>query len=68
MPEPLLTPAEIAEQWSQALLRMDFDDPGLRSAMELEGVRISLRNLRSAAPHSYRTRQCSGAAAFTTMR
>ena len=29
----------IAEQWSQALMSMDFDDPGLRPAMELEGVR-----------------------------
>jgi ABC-type phosphate/phosphonate transport system substrate-binding protein len=30
---------DIAERWSQALLSMDFDDPTLRPAMELEGVR-----------------------------
>jgi len=30
---------ELSERWSQALLAMEFDDPSLRSAMELEGVR-----------------------------
>ncbi len=30
---------EISERWSQALLAMDYDDPSLRPAMELEGVR-----------------------------
>lgn len=31
--------AELAERWSRALLAMDYDDPSLRPAMELEGVR-----------------------------
>jgi phosphonate transport system substrate-binding protein len=31
--------AELAERWSAALLAMDFDDPSLRPAMELESVR-----------------------------
>ena len=30
---------ERREQWSAALLAMDYDDPSLRPAMELEGVR-----------------------------
>jgi ABC-type phosphate/phosphonate transport system substrate-binding protein len=30
---------EIAERWSRALLAMDHDDPELRPAMDLEGVR-----------------------------
>jgi ABC-type phosphate/phosphonate transport system substrate-binding protein len=30
---------EVARRWSQALLAMSFDDPSLRPAMELEGVR-----------------------------
>jgi ABC-type phosphate/phosphonate transport system substrate-binding protein len=30
---------EVAERWSQALLAMSFEDPSLRAAMELEGVR-----------------------------
>jgi phosphonate transport system substrate-binding protein len=30
---------EVADRWSQALLAMDFDDPSLRPAMELEAVR-----------------------------
>jgi len=30
---------EIGERWSQALLAMRYDDPSLRPAMELEGVR-----------------------------
>jgi ABC-type phosphate/phosphonate transport system substrate-binding protein len=30
---------DVSARWSQALLAMDFDDPGLRGAMELEGVR-----------------------------
>ena len=30
---------EVPERWSQALLAMDYDDPSLRPAMELEGVR-----------------------------
>jgi ABC-type phosphate/phosphonate transport system substrate-binding protein len=30
---------EVSERWSQALLAMDYDDPSLRPAMELEGVR-----------------------------
>jgi ABC-type phosphate/phosphonate transport system substrate-binding protein len=30
---------DVAGRWSQALLGMDFDDPTLRPAMELEGVR-----------------------------
>jgi ABC-type phosphate/phosphonate transport system substrate-binding protein len=30
---------EVSERWSQALLVMDYNDPSLRSAMELEGVR-----------------------------
>jgi ABC-type phosphate/phosphonate transport system substrate-binding protein len=30
---------ELADRWSKALLEMDFDDPTLRPAMELEGVR-----------------------------
>jgi ABC-type phosphate/phosphonate transport system substrate-binding protein len=30
---------ELAERWSRALLSMSFDDPTLRPAMELEGVR-----------------------------
>ncbi len=30
---------ELSERWSQALLAMDYDDPSLRQAMELEGVR-----------------------------
>jgi phosphonate transport system substrate-binding protein len=30
---------EIADRWSRALLAMDYDDPSLRPAMELEGVR-----------------------------
>lgn len=30
---------ELGERWSQALLAMDYDDPSLRPAMELEGVR-----------------------------
>ena len=29
----------VAERWTQALLAMDFDDPSLRPAMELESVR-----------------------------
>jgi phosphonate transport system substrate-binding protein len=29
----------VSERWSQALLAMDFDDPSLRPAMELESVR-----------------------------
>ena len=29
---------ELGEQWSAALLAMDFDDPTLRPAMELESV------------------------------
>ena len=31
--------AEVAQRWSDALLAMSFDDPTLRAAMELEGVR-----------------------------
>jgi phosphonate transport system substrate-binding protein len=34
--------AELAERWSRALLAMDFDDPSLRPAMELENVRTWL--------------------------
>lgn len=30
---------EICQRWSQALLAMDYEDPGLRPAMDLEGVR-----------------------------
>jgi ABC-type phosphate/phosphonate transport system substrate-binding protein len=30
---------ELSERWSQALLAMDYDDPSLRPAMDLEGVR-----------------------------
>jgi len=30
---------QVSERWSQALLAMDYDDPSLRPAMELEGVR-----------------------------
>jgi len=30
---------ELSQRWSQALLAMDYDDPGLRPAMDLEGVR-----------------------------
>lgn len=30
---------ETSERWSQALLAMDYDDPSLRPAMDLEGVR-----------------------------
>jgi len=30
---------ELVERWSQALLAMSFEDPSLRPAMELEGVR-----------------------------
>jgi phosphonate transport system substrate-binding protein len=30
---------EVADRWSRALLAMDFDDPTLRPAMELESVR-----------------------------
>jgi phosphonate transport system substrate-binding protein len=30
---------EASERWSRALLAMDYDDPSLRPAMELEGVR-----------------------------
>ena len=30
---------ELAERWSRALLAMDYDDPSLRPAMDLEGVR-----------------------------
>ena len=30
---------EISERWSRALLAMDYDDPSLRPAMDLEGVR-----------------------------
>jgi ABC-type phosphate/phosphonate transport system substrate-binding protein len=30
---------ETSERWSQSLLAMDYDDPSLRPAMELEGVR-----------------------------
>lgn len=30
---------ECSERWSQALLAMDYDDPTLRAAMDLEGVR-----------------------------
>lgn len=30
---------EVSERWSHALLAMDFDDPSLRPAMELESVR-----------------------------
>jgi len=30
---------EVSDRWSQALLAMDYDDPSLRPAMELEGVR-----------------------------
>lgn len=30
---------EVAQRWSEALLAMSFDDPSLRPAMELEGVR-----------------------------
>lgn len=30
---------ELSERWSQALLAMDYDDPSLRAAMDLEGVR-----------------------------
>lgn len=33
---------ELGSRWSQALLAMDFDDPSLRPAMELEGVRTWL--------------------------
>ena len=29
---------DVAERWSAALLAMDFDDPSLRPAMQLEGV------------------------------
>jgi phosphonate transport system substrate-binding protein len=29
----------VAERWKQALLAMDYDDPRLRNAMDLEGVR-----------------------------
>ena len=35
----LTGPARLSERWSQALLAMDYDDPSLRQAMELEGVR-----------------------------
>jgi ABC-type phosphate/phosphonate transport system substrate-binding protein len=31
--------ADLAERWSAALLAMDFDEPSLRPAMELESVR-----------------------------
>jgi phosphonate transport system substrate-binding protein len=31
--------ADLGERWSRALLAMDFDDPSLRPAMELENVR-----------------------------
>jgi ABC-type phosphate/phosphonate transport system substrate-binding protein len=30
---------EVSERWSRALLAMDFDDPSLRPAMELESVK-----------------------------
>jgi ABC-type phosphate/phosphonate transport system substrate-binding protein len=30
---------ELTDRWSQALLAMDYDDPSLRPAMDLEGVR-----------------------------
>jgi ABC-type phosphate/phosphonate transport system substrate-binding protein len=30
---------DLAQRWTQALQAMSFDDPGLRPAMELEGVR-----------------------------
>jgi ABC-type phosphate/phosphonate transport system substrate-binding protein len=30
---------ELSERWSRALLAMDYDDPSLRAAMDLEGVR-----------------------------
>jgi ABC-type phosphate/phosphonate transport system substrate-binding protein len=30
---------ELGERWSRALLAMDYDDPSLRPAMDLEGVR-----------------------------
>ena len=30
---------ELSEPWSRVLLAMDYDDPGLRPAMDLEGVR-----------------------------
>ena len=31
--------AEVAQRWSEALLAMSNEDPSLRPAMELEGVR-----------------------------
>lgn len=33
---------EVERRWTQALMAMDFDDPSLRPAMELEGVRTWL--------------------------
>ena len=30
---------ELSERWAQALLAMDYDDPSVRPAMDLEGVR-----------------------------
>jgi phosphonate transport system substrate-binding protein len=38
---------ELGEQWRRALLTMDFDDPSLRPAMELENVRSWLPADRS---------------------